>query len=96
MILVSSIALFFAIANQTAHGFRVNIPRRSFVEAVVLGTPFLANAQSDEQFGEVGQLQSTPNGEAPFRTISNGVQVKDFRIFGGGTPVQKGSKVELT
>ena len=92
VVLVLSVAL-------TAHGLglirKVDIPRRSFV-ATVLGTPFLANAQSDQQFGEVGQLQSTPSGEAPFRILSNGVQVKDFRVAGGGTPVQKGARVELT
>ena len=68
MVPVLSAALFFAIASQQpAHGLvlmdmKVGIPRRSFVarQAVVLGTPFLANAQSDQQFGEVGQLQSAP------------------------------------
>ena len=58
--------------------------------------PFIATANAgDAQFAEVGQQEKPPNGEAPFKTILNGVQIKDFRE-GGGPAVGKGSKVELT
>lgn len=51
----------------------------------------IANAV-DKQFAEVGQQQASPNGESPFSTLSNGVQIKDFRV-GSGATVQQGSKV---
>ncbi|KAL7555152.1 hypothetical protein ACHAWF_018797 [Thalassiosira exigua] len=77
--------------------------RLAFHQASVLGVatvPFVngfnvANA-ADSQFVEVGQQQSPPSGEAPFSTLSDGVQIKDFRVGGGGAAVQPGSKVELT
>ncbi|KAL7470185.1 hypothetical protein ACHAXS_010444 [Conticribra weissflogii] len=66
----------------------------------VFSTPPLANAASDQkpkEFNEVGQQEPPPEGERPFVTLSNGVQVKDFRVGGsGGAVVQQGSKVELT
>jgi len=58
---------------------------------------FPANAQSDAQFVEVGQQEKPPNGESPFSTLPDGIQIKDFRPGAGGGPsVQSGSKVELT
>ena len=47
---------------------------------------------ADAQFVEVGQQEKPPNGETPFSTLSNGVQIKDFRV-GNGQTVQDGSKV---
>jgi len=44
---------------------------------------------------KVGQQERPPNGESPFSTLGNGVQVKDFRT-GSSASVQTGSKVELT
>jgi len=66
----------------------------------VVTPPPLANAASDQkpkEFNEVGQQETPPDGERPFVTLSNGVQIKDFRVGGsGGAVVQQGSKVELT
>ena len=62
---------------------------------IILSSPFLCNNIAnavDKQFAEVGQQQASPNGESPFSTLSNGVQIKDFRV-GSGSTVQKGSKV---
>ena len=50
-------------------------------------------APSDAQFVEVGQQEKPPNGETPFSTLSNGVQIKDFRLGSGQTVIQDGSKV---
>ena len=47
---------------------------------------------ADAQFVEVGQQEKPPNGETPFSTLYNGVQIKDFRL-GSGQTVQDGSKV---
>ena len=48
---------------------------------------------ADAQFVEVGQQEKPPNGETPFSTLSNGVQIKDFRLGSGQTVIQDGSKV---
>ena len=48
---------------------------------------------ADAQFVEVGQQEKPPNGETPFSTLSNGVQIKDFRLGNGQQTVQDGSKV---
>ncbi|KAL3762308.1 hypothetical protein ACHAWU_000955 [Discostella pseudostelligera] len=59
-----------------------------------------ALAVEDAQFVEVGQQERPPNGETPFTTLSDGVQIKDFRVAGGGGGgsgvVRAGSRVELT
>ena len=59
-----------------------------------------AFAAGDAQFVEVGQQERPPNGETPFTTLSDGVQIKDFRVAGGGGGgsgvVRAGSRVELT
>lgn len=79
--------------------------RRSILQQATLGiaaaaVPFIHNTNvansADAQFVEVGQQEKPPNGETPFSTLENGVQVKDFRVGGGGASVQNGSKVELT
>ena len=70
--------------------------RRAVLQkALISSSPFLCNNIAnavDKQFAEVGQQQASPNGESPFSTLSNGVQIKDFRV-GSGSTVQKGSKV---
>jgi len=69
--------------------------RRSAIQKACIISPFLCNNIAnavDKQFAEVGQQQASPNGESPFSTLSNGVQIKDFRV-GSGSTVQKGSKV---
>ncbi len=64
---------------------------------IAIVSPFISVANAaDAQFVEVGQQEKPPNGEQPFTTLSNGVQVKDFRTGAGGPSVQNGSKVELT
>lgn len=74
------------------------LQKASFVAAAA-AAPFLPNIHAanaaDAQFVEVGQQERPPNGETPFSTLSNGVQIKDFRV-GSGAAVQAGSKVELT
>lgn len=73
--------------------------RRTFVQfgivAATTSTSATANAV-DAQFKEVGQQERPPEGETAFSTLSNGVQIKDFRQGTGSATVQKGSKVELT
>ena len=62
---------------------------------IISSSPFLYNNIAnavDKQFAEVEQQQASPNGESPFSTLSNGVQIKDFRV-GSGATVQQGSKV---
>ncbi len=74
--------------------------RRNFVQfglAAAASLPTLAaNAQDDAQFKQVGQQERPPEGETPFSTLSNGVQIKDFRQGSGSETVQNGSRVELT
>ena len=72
--------------------------RRNFVQfgLVAAATPTLAANAVDAQFKEVGQQERPPEGETPFSTLSNGVQIKDFRQGGGAETVQNGSRVELT
>ena len=73
--------------------------RRTFVQfgivAATTSTSATANAV-DAQLKEVGQQERPPEGETAFSTLSNGVQIKDFRQGTGSATVQKGSKVELT
>ena len=81
----------------------VSVDRRSILQQASLmavAAPFLlpaiANATpADAQFVEVGQQERPPNGESPFSTLSDGVQIKDFRV-GSGATVKPGSKVECT
>jgi len=72
--------------------------RRSFVHfgIVAVASPVIAANAVDAQFKEVGQQERPPEGETPFATLSNGVQIKDFRLGSGSATVQNGSKVELT
>ncbi|EED95724.1 predicted protein [Thalassiosira pseudonana CCMP1335] len=58
--------------------------------------PGITNAAPPKEFVEVGQQETPPEGERPFQTLPNGVQVKEFRVGSGGAAVQSGSKVELT
>lgn len=56
-----------------------------------------ANAVADSQFIEVGRQERAPDGETPFVTLSNGVQIKDYRIGDSDTSVvRSGSRIELT
>lgn len=79
---------------------KCNPSRRNFVQfglATAASLPTLAaNAQDDAQFKQVGQQERPPEGETPFSTLSNGVQIKDFRQGSGSETVQNGSRVELT
>lgn len=74
----------------------------SFISLAIIGDALSALAVDDAQFVEVGQQERPPNGETPFTTLPNGVQIKDFRVGGGGATsgslavVQVGSRVELT
>ena len=72
------------------------LQKASYVAAATSPTFISKNicnaAPSDAQFVEVGQ-QKPPNGETPFSTLSNGVQIKDFRLGSGQTVIQDGSKV---
>ena len=59
--------------------------------------PNAANAVADSQFIEVGRQERAPDGETPFVTLSDGVQIKDYRIGDTDTSViRSGSRVELT
>eukprot|EP00577_Skeletonema_sp_RCC1716_P022686 CAMPEP_0113387302 /NCGR_PEP_ID=MMETSP0013_2-20120614/8463_1 /TAXON_ID=2843 ORGANISM="Skeletonema costatum, Strain 1716" /NCGR_SAMPLE_ID=MMETSP0013_2 /ASSEMBLY_ACC=CAM_ASM_000158 /LENGTH=229 /DNA_ID=CAMNT_0000270187 /DNA_START=45 /DNA_END=734 /DNA_ORIENTATION=+ /assembly_acc=CAM_ASM_000158 len=78
-----------------------NPSRRNFVHqfgliaAAASSMPTMAANAVDAQFKEVGQQERPPEGESPFSTLPNGVQIKDFRQ-GSGSTVQNGSRVELT
>eukprot|EP00984_Skeletonema_dohrnii_P033582 scaffold30584_cov200-Skeletonema_dohrnii-CCMP3373.AAC.1 len=77
-----------------------NQSRRNFVHqfglvAAASSMPTMAANAVDAQFKEVGQQERPPEGESPFSTLPNGVQIKDFRQ-GSGSTVQNGSRVELT
>lgn len=86
------------------HVTKCNNPsRRNFVQfGLVAATtatsmPTLsANAAVDAQFKEVGRQERPPDGETPFSTLSNGVQIKDFRLGSSSETVKNGSRVELT
>jgi hypothetical protein len=68
----------------------VGIVRADVADAAIVGTV-------DAQFAEVGRQETPPDGEMPFATLSDGVQVKDFRSGErGGPAVASGSRVELT
>jgi hypothetical protein len=70
----------------------------------MIGGAVPAFAVEDAQFVEVGQQERPPNGETPFITLTDGVQIKDFRVGRGGggassgssAVVRVGSRVELT
>ena len=69
----------------------------------MIGGAVPAFTVEDAQFVEVGQQERAPNGETPFMTLPDGVQIKDFRVGGGGgassgslAVVRVGSRVELT
>ena len=69
----------------------------SLVPFVGMFQPNAANAVADSQFIEVGRQERAPHGETPFVTLSNGVQIKDYRIGDTDTSViRSGSRVELT
>jgi FKBP-type peptidyl-prolyl cis-trans isomerase len=59
-------------------------------------------ASVDAQFAEVGRQERPPEGDSPFVLLSDGVQIKDYRLGGGsdgasaGAIVKSGSRVELT
>eukprot|EP00986_Skeletonema_menzelii_P005996 scaffold2266_cov150-Skeletonema_menzelii.AAC.2 len=99
--LLSTDALSIIGSSDTAHKQHVtkSTSRRNFIQFGLVGaaTPTLAaNAAVDAQFKEVGQQERPPEGETPFSTLSNGVQIKDFRQGSGAETVQNGSRVELT
>jgi len=75
-------------------GTRRTVLQKACSFGIISSSPFLCNIANavDKQFAEVGQQQASPNGESPFSTLSNGVQIKDFRV-GSGSTVQQGSKV---
>ena len=75
------------VSSQVTPSSSTTFSRRSILQkASIFGVasvatavaPFVANA-ADAQFVEVGQQEKPPNGETPFSTLPNGVQVKDFR-----------------
>lgn len=73
--------------------------RRNFVQLfglVAATMPVMAANAVDAQFKEVAQQERPPEGDTPFSTLSNGVQIKDFRQGSGSDTVKTGSKVELT
>ena len=96
--------LFFIYVTILFVYFFINVQslslgtRRSAIQKAccfgIISSPFCNNNANavDKQFVEVGQQQASPNGESPFSTLSNGVQIKDFRL-GSGATVQQGSKV---
>ena len=73
------------------------LQKASYYVAAATSPTFISKicnaAPSDAQFVEVGQQEKPPNGETPFSTLSNGVQIKDFRLGSGQTVIQDGSKV---
>ena len=92
------LTILFVYCSINVESLSVGTRRSALQRACSFGivSPFLtcnniANAV-DKQFAEVGQQQASPNGESPFSTLSNGVQIKDFRL-GSGSTVQQGSKV---
>ena len=81
----------FGLVVASAPPIFVGIVRADVAEAAaIVGTV-------DAQFAEVGRQEAPPDGETPFATLSDGVQVKDFRSGErGGPAVACGSRVELT
>mmetsp|Transcript_38510 Transcript_38510/g.115539 ORF Transcript_38510/g.115539 Transcript_38510/m.115539 type:complete len:245 (-) Transcript_38510:227-961(-) len=58
--------------------------------------PWVASAtEMPSEFKNVGGQAPAPEGETPFRTLSDGVQVKDFRAGTGDVVVGNGSKVAV-
>ena len=97
----SANALSIIGSSETSHKLMNNptSSRRNFVQfGLVAATslPTLSANAVDAQFKAVGQQQTAPDGENPFSTLSNGVQIKDFRLGSGSDTVKNGSKVELT
>lgn len=92
------ITILFVSCSVNVESLSIANRRAALQRACIISsTPFLCNNNNianaiDKQFAEVGQQQASPNGESPFTTLSNGVQIKDFRL-GSGSTVQKGSKV---
>ena len=82
----------------------VSFVSSSLANLIGIGGAVPAFAVEDAQFVEVGQQERPPNGETPFITLTDGVQIKDFRVGGGGggassgssAVVRVGSRVELT
>ena len=91
-----------SLSTGSVESLSVATRRSVFKQAsfgIVTSASFLHGAEgasaADAQFAKVGQQERPPNGESPFATLANGVQVKDFRA-GSGAPIQTGSRVELT
>ena len=72
--------------------------RNTIISLTSIATLFnipTANAEPKE-IVKVGQQETPPDGQSPFTTLSNGVQIKDFRTgSASGSTVQSGSKLEL-
>jgi hypothetical protein len=88
------------IDRAASSGFGVGLTTifvSSSVPFVGILQPNAANAVADSQFIEVGQQERAPDGETPFVTLNNGVQIKDYRIGDTDTSViRSGSRVKLT
>ena len=96
---IEGLSLGFRQNQAKTPSTRRSILQKASCFGIAIAAPFIHNNDvanaADAQFVEVGQQERPPNGEAPFSTLSNGVQIKDFRD-GAGASVKSGSKVELT
>lgn len=86
--------------SKTSPSTRRSILHQATFFGIAAAAPFIPNINvanaADAQFVEVGQQERAPNGETPFSTLPNGVQVKDFKVGSGGASVQNGARLELT
>jgi len=92
LLLTAAALLPFCIALQ------INT-RRALLGSSAIALPFLASAPASAQpseFKNVGTQAPLPAGETnEFKTLSNGVKVKDFREGKDGATVQNDSRVEI-
>jgi FKBP-type peptidyl-prolyl cis-trans isomerase len=82
-------------ASMIASSSAILLSREDVAHAAA---PPRSSSSIDAQFAEVGRQERPPDGDAPFAALSDGVQIKDYRLgdASSGTIVKSGSRVELT
>jgi len=98
-----------SVVSGYSHPPRLAVDRRTVVATTTTGTAatlllgstcttppaWAADGVKPTEFQSVGRQAPVPDGQAPFETLSNGVQIKDYRLGSGDAAVRDGSKVAV-
>ena len=95
-ILATFASTSFLLATSTNPGHAAMQEDRM---APTMSTSILASSAVSEgkptEFVNVGTQAPAPDGESPFQTLSNGVQIKDFKVGSGDSTVSSRSQIQL-